>query len=266
MHRRQAGSVPRALVSGACVLAVALGIVLVIDRIRNLPPPAPEVIYQGLLRNGEMPKDHVGPLAQQAAREGLSGEAWRNHKFAIGSPAPDFTLPTLDGMKKVHLADVRSQAPVVLLCGSFGCDLFCNHLGRLEELYQEHKDRATFLFIYVDEGPHKEILPWLPGEEKFGRVRRGLQHFGLSIPCLVADEPVQIAYKTFPARLLIIDRAGRIALDAGKPIGTDWDLNQLEAWLKQALVQHSSPGPGPSAPETIRDESCGCAAVLRSAP
>lgn len=37
----------------------------------------------------------------------------------VGRPAPDFTLPTQDGLDKVTLSDFRGKKPVVLIFGSF---------------------------------------------------------------------------------------------------------------------------------------------------
>src|SRR5262249_31161159 len=41
------------------------------------------------------------------------------------------------------------------------------------------------------------------------------------------------AYRPFPARLVLVDRFGRIALDAGLVIPKGWDLNAVEACLKR---------------------------------
>jgi hypothetical protein len=38
---------------------------------------------------------------------------------AVGESAPDFTLPTGDGLGKVTLSSFRGKAPVALVFGSF---------------------------------------------------------------------------------------------------------------------------------------------------
>lgn len=38
---------------------------------------------------------------------------------ALGEPAPDFSLPTLDGRRTVTLSQHRGERPVVLVFGSF---------------------------------------------------------------------------------------------------------------------------------------------------
>jgi hypothetical protein len=64
------------------------------------PPKGPDgvVLLKGLLA-GEIGSPFEGP--------------------AVGGPAPDFTLPTADGLGKVTLSSFRGKAPVVLIFGSF---------------------------------------------------------------------------------------------------------------------------------------------------
>jgi hypothetical protein len=154
--------------------------------------------------------------------------------FPIGSPVPDFALPdALDG-REIHLADFFNHKPVILLFGSFGCDVFCGQLARLNKLHQTYKDRVEFLFVYITDAPHKGLLPPLtPAEQHLGDIPRGLRHFKISFTCLRGNKAIEAAYTPFPERLLIVDRAGRIALDAGLGLPRGWDLDRVESWLKQ---------------------------------
>ncbi len=43
----------------------------------------------------------------------------RAGQLAVGSAAPDFSLPTVDGTRTVRLAQEWSQRPVVLVFGSY---------------------------------------------------------------------------------------------------------------------------------------------------
>jgi len=152
----------------------------------------------------------------------------------VGSPAPDFTLRNAMDGREVHLADYCNKKPVILLFGSFGCDVFCRQLAGLNKLYLAYKDRAEFFFVYITEAPHKGLLPPPhPAEPFLGRIPRGLRHFKIPIPCLVGNQAIEAAYTPFPERLLIVDRSGRIALDGGLGIPKGWDLDQVESWLKQ---------------------------------
>ena len=42
-----------------------------------------------------------------------------NPNVALGSPAPDFRLPTLDHRSTVQLSSYRGSRPVVLVFGSY---------------------------------------------------------------------------------------------------------------------------------------------------
>jgi len=157
-------------------------------------------------------------------------------KIPLGTPAPDFTLPNALDQRPVHLADYRGKKPVVLMFGSFGCDFFCGQLERLNKLHQVYKDRVEFLFVYISEGPHAVLPPPTKAEEKLGHIPRGLNYFKISFPCLLGNKEIEEAYAPSPLRLLIVDRAGRIALDAGFGLGNsrEWDLDRVETWLERS--------------------------------
>jgi hypothetical protein len=152
--------------------------------------------------------------------------------------APDFCLPTATGERQVRLADFRGQKPVVLLFGSFGCDILCADLKLVQKIERAYGKAAQFLFIYVSEGPHPEAFPPLPGgtpETRLERVRRGLRHFDVTMPCLLdgSNCVVETAYDAHPRRLLAVDRDGRIGLDLGKGlIRSPWNLDALDRWLR----------------------------------
>src|SRR5713101_111189 len=171
-----------------------------------------------------------------AQSEGKMQEIWLSRKLPPGKPAPEFTLRNIVNQREVRLADFRDKKPVVLLFGSFGCDVFCGQLAHLSKLYQVYKNRAEFFLIYVKEGPHRNLLPPSPEkEDPQERILRGLRYFHLPFPCLFAAQnyAVQSAYIAFPERLIIVDRAGRVALDGGRGLPHGWDLAEVEAWLKK---------------------------------
>ena len=162
----------------------------------------------------------------------------RNHPFerlSISGLAPEFTLPDALDQHLVRLADFRGKKPVLLMFGSFGCDVFCGQLPRLNKLHQAYKDRIQFLFIYITEAHHAWQLPpptSVADKGKGSRILRGIRHFGIAFPCLVGSKDVEMSYSPFPERLLLIDRAGRIVQDAGVGLPNGWDFEQVESWLK----------------------------------
>jgi hypothetical protein len=163
-------------------------------------------------------------------------EALKDRKLAPGTPAPDFSLRALADQRSVRLSDYRGKKPVVLVFGSFGCDVFCSQLARLAKLYDRYKDRAQFLLIYVAEGPHADPLPPPQGpEDVLGRIRRGLRHFKVPFTCLV-DEPdssVQDAYSVLTQGLIIVDQNGLIVLDSGAGLPSGWNLDKAESLLQR---------------------------------
>jgi iodothyronine deiodinase-like protein len=161
----------------------------------------------------------------------------RNHPFerlSISGLAPEFTLPDALDQHPVRLADFRGKKPVLLLFGSFGCDVFCGQVPRLNKLYQTYKDRIQFLFIYITEAHHAwQLPPPTPVADKGSRILRGIRHFRIAFPCLIGSKDVELSYSPFPERLLFIDRSGRIVQDAGVGLPKGWDFAQVESWLKK---------------------------------
>jgi hypothetical protein len=75
------------------------------------PPPRPP---------GPPPKDDDGPSPLVLLAGLLSGELGSICEGPnIGQRAPDFTLPTQDGDRRIRLSQFRGKKPVVLIFGSF---------------------------------------------------------------------------------------------------------------------------------------------------
>jgi hypothetical protein len=162
----------------------------------------------------------------------------------VGSAAPDFTLTRMDDGRPVRLGDFRGREPVVLVFGSFGCSVFCAQIPALRRLHQTYGDRAAFLFIYIREASHAppEALQHIaddpaappdPEANRRWRLRAALEHFRLSLPCLLDtdDARVEGLYQAWPTRLLLVDRAGRVALDSGNSPDKPFPWEEAEAWL-----------------------------------
>lgn len=77
---------------------------------------------------------------------------------AVGSMAPDFSLPLIGSGNDVQLANYRGQKPVVLaFTRIFTEKLFCPycypHIQDLKERYQEFKDRGAELLLISSTDP-----------------------------------------------------------------------------------------------------------------
>jgi hypothetical protein len=267
MPLHASGGIVRQAVLLAGAFGVAFAAAWFLDRVRPAPPPrevatSPTAAAEGMRMPhpspaGQPPMMSPEILAMQLAQGRMSGPGmlvppgWKTQRLEVGSQAPDFALLSLTRDGVVTLSSLRDKSPVVLVFGNFGCDQFCKHLSGLNKLHRDYKNRAAFLFVYCDEGLHKEVLPWLPGEDAVARIRRGWKQFGLAMPCLLADRAVQDAYMPLPSRLLAIERTGHIALDGfvvdpRKMTPPSWDLEPFEAWLQQTPELPSSADPGVS--------------------
>jgi len=176
------------------------------------------------------------PMGSVLARGPVNEEFLNPPKFTPGEFPPDFSLNTPIGERRIRLADFRGQKPAVLLFGSFGCNLFCADLDRLNELRKAYQTKAEFLFICISDAGHAVLPPRKEPqpETPLARVQRGLRHFHMAMTCLLdgADRDAEKAFNCFPRRLIVVDRAGRVAMDLGKGLQVPWDLNALERWLK----------------------------------
>ena len=92
--------------------------------------PSLPMLIRGLF-NGEVGSFNEGPKVDQ--------------------PAPNFVLKKADGKGSQELAKPFGEKPVVLCLGNFTCGPFGRCALAWMPLYQQYKDRANFLMIYVRE-------------------------------------------------------------------------------------------------------------------
>jgi hypothetical protein len=208
-----------------CLLVAGLG-TFALDRALRETDTAPE----DPIKSGQKPI--LPPTTRQA---------WMPDRSLLGEPAADFQLPDFDDGHVVSLASLRARRPVVLIFGSFSCDLFVREAAAVERLYRAYKDQAEFLFIYVAEAGHDvpeldSILAAIPSgpDHRRQRVQKGRQCLRHTMPTVLDtdDRAVLTAYDAFPRRLVVVDLDGCIAVDLGKAVdGPGWDLSKIEAWL-----------------------------------
>jgi peroxiredoxin len=68
------------------------------------------------------------------------------------SPAPDFSLPSLDG-KTVRLSDFSGKSVVLIDFWSTTCDPCMVEMPHLVELYKKHKDKGFVVLAVSLDGP-----------------------------------------------------------------------------------------------------------------
>ncbi len=173
---------------------------------------------------------------------------WRPTLLAPGTGAPPFSLVEVRTGGRVSLDDCRGR-PVVLLLGSFGCNVFCGQLGELLRLHDTCKDRADFFFVAIRDAGHPgpKTSP-LAGDPDLGAttpaarlrlIRKGLGFYKVPFPTLLdEDGQVERAYDAYPQRLVIVGADGLVVFDGGwGSTGgpSDWDLEEVEKHLRAAL-------------------------------
>lgn len=129
-----------------------------------------------------------------------------------GDRAPDFDLTALTGERR-KLSELQGK-PVVLIIGSGTCPLTSGSLPGLKRLYQEFRDEAVWLMLYVREahpgersGGHHTI------EQKREQAARLRDEAHVPWPILIdrLDGEVHEAYGGLPNPAFLIDREGRVA-------------------------------------------------------
>jgi hypothetical protein len=154
---------------------------------------------------------------------------------ALGSPAPDFTLKTVNGREEITLSKRVGPKPIVLVFGNFTCGPFRSQAGNIEKLFRRYRDRATFLMVYVREahptgGWQLEsnnrigvaIAQPQSNDERFKVAQMCSSRLGLGMPMLVdtIDDAVGARYSGMPSRLYLLDHRGRVAFKNGRgPFG-----------------------------------------------
>lgn len=191
--------------------------------------PTPDKLLKGLLTN-EVGSLHEGP--------------------SLNEPAPDFVLKTQDGRQTIRLSEVIGPKPVVLVFGNFTCGPFRSMYPGVENVYHRFKDEATFLGVYVREAHPTDgwkmesnarvgVAVSQPKnyEERTAVAQQCCSLLKPSIPLLVdtIDDTVGDLYSGMPARLYVIDTAGKVAYKGGRgPFG--FKVGEMEQALLMTLL------------------------------
>lgn len=129
-----------------------------------------------------------------------AGSVTGDGRAAVGQPAPDFTLPTLDG-DTVSLSDYIGQ-PVLINFWATWCAPCRVEMPELVRAYNEHQDEG-FAILSVN----------LTNQDAIADVRAFVEEFDMSFPILL-DETGAVSDEVY--RLLglpmsvFVDREGRI--------------------------------------------------------
>jgi len=139
----------------------------------------------------------------------------------INAPAPDFTLPTLQG-QNMSLSSLKGKV-VLVAFWSIYCHVCQQELPKLESLYKKYKEKDL------------EVIGVNIDREPAGTIQGSVKERGLSFPILLDGE--KKAMKTYQARALpavfILDRNG-IVVD--KKVGIyEWSSPESEQFFEKLL-------------------------------
>lgn len=169
----------------------------------------------------------------------------------LGEIAPDFSLASPDGLKKVKLSSFQKKKPVVLIFGNYSCGNYRTYTESLDEMYRQWKGEVEFVTVYVREAHPADDRPATPTNETAGILikqpvtfdercsvaKQCVATLHLQTPLVVdeIDNRVGQAYAAEPDRLYVIDMDGRIAFRGGPgPFG----FNPAEMEQSLLLLLH----------------------------
>ena len=154
---------------------------------------------------------------------GVGADAWaQNPRPEVGHPAPDFTLPTLDG-KMARLSAFRGQKAVLINFWATWCAPCRLEMPTMEKAYQKYKGKGLeILAVSIDAGPKSAVKNFM------GELR-------LTFPALL-DPKMEVLHlyrlSAIPASFLI-DKRGVIRF---KELGyRDWTDPESTKPLQQVL-------------------------------
>jgi len=155
---------------------------------------------------------------------------WMKGVLPTEVPAQEIDLPALVGNTRFRLSNYRNVKPVVLIFGSFTCDLFQKQIPELNRLHEQFKDRAAFVFVGAPEAGHKisgfEFLlqdradnPMADELKRRERIEQARAKAGLDLPGFFDGPNYEAcqAYRAWPGRLVLVDVEGQLAHDFRTP-------------------------------------------------
>ena len=200
---------------------------------------------------GFLPGD--APTREMLVRGFFGSELGSLHEGPrVGEPAPDFTLKSRDGTKTIQLSKLVGDEAGGARARQLHLRAVPGDVSRGgRRSASAIKDEANFLMVYVREA-HPTDGWKMESNTKAGCRRSSRRRYDErvavcdavlralkpSMPVVVdeIDDPVGNAYSGMPARLYVIDTAGKIAYKSGRgPFG--FKPAEMEQALVMALVE-----------------------------
>ena len=131
----------------------------------------------------------------------------------IGSPAPEFEAPTLEG-ERIRLKDLRGIRHVVIMTGAVTSPMSAFEIPHLNQLKDEFESReVSFFLLYTRESHPAENYPhhasW---EQKVAHAQDFKRLEDVRVPVLIdsLDGRIHKSYGAWPNALLVVHKDGRL--------------------------------------------------------
>jgi len=144
----------------------------------------------------------------------------------VGEASPAFELASMKSGELVSLRELHAEKPVVLLFGSYGCDVLRGSGFKLDELYKQFRDRFNFVMIYIREahslngfGASKaRVEDPVTFEDREAVAEKCSAALAIPFPILVdtMDDQVSTRWAAWPIRIFVVETDGEV-IYAGKP-------------------------------------------------
>lgn len=207
-----------------------------------------QVTYAADHPNGPPPQVELLPGEIDAGPDPMQ-IFYMNDLLQVGQEAPDFSLADPRGEKTVSLSDLKALGrPIVLVFGSYTCPIYRRQMPEFNRIYEQFKDRFTFLNIYLNEAhPRSTLFITIDGQRTLrtidqtfdmptrNQLARGtIESLSLTIPTVVDNIDLQArwGYWAWPIRFMIVEPGGKVVLKSVNGIDGFWPTD-LEDWLKQ---------------------------------
>lgn len=166
------------------------------------------------------PTDNGGDRADRFKNHSVARSKLKRDGLKAGTPAPDFSLPRLDGREDLSLNELRGRE-VLLVFSSPHCGP-CNTLApELQKFHREH--------------PELQVIMISRGEPKENRAK--VKEHGLTFPVVLQQQwEISRLYAMFATPVAyLIDEAGIITTDVA--VGTDAVLGLLTGVDSRTMEQ-----------------------------
>jgi thiol-disulfide isomerase/thioredoxin len=178
--------------------------------------------------------------------------------LAIGSPAPDFSLPGVDD-KPVSLNDFAAKKLLLVLFDTVHCPTSQNYTGRIKKLHEDYKDKSVGLVVISPNDPKAVRLDEL-GYTDLDDSRESMairaRDKGYAFPFLFDGEPNRVsqAYGPKATPHAFLFDAGRKLRYQGGIDDSEWEDRVKAQPLRNALDALLEGKPVPA--ETTRVFGC----------